>query len=97
MKVDVHDKDEGALNDDYIGSFSTDISSGMKVGTLKGFTQDRGSFGLNVSMTLYDFRNSCSSSGMEYTGDGNAVARYKRSAIYIRRYAPTHFEYILFT
>ena len=51
LKVDVLDKDEGSVHDDFIGSFTTSISPGAKeveiVSTIRKVV--RGSFWMNVS------------------------------------------------
>ncbi|KAF8316310.1 hypothetical protein DL93DRAFT_767519 [Clavulina sp. PMI_390] len=52
LRVDVHDKDEGSIVDDYIGYFVTDLKEGTNVETLKGLVhQDKGKFGLQISVT----------------------------------------------
>ena len=49
LRVDLYDKDEGSLNDDYIGSMTTSIDPGMRVEVLKGLVNsDRGNFGLQA-------------------------------------------------
>lgn len=51
LKVEVMDKDEGSINDDYIGSFETTISQGSKeveiVSTI--FKKVKGTFWMKVS------------------------------------------------
>lgn len=53
LKVEVLDKDEGSINDDYIGKFETTLSQGPKeveiVSTL--LKKVKGTFWLKVSTT----------------------------------------------
>lgn len=56
LKVDVYDKDEGSLNDDYIGSFSTDIGDGMHIETLNGIiTDNRGAVRIRSSRYIGNY------------------------------------------
>lgn len=57
LKVEVLDKDEGSINDDYIGKFETTLSQGPKeveiVSTL--LKKVKGTFWLKVSTSELEF------------------------------------------
>ncbi|KAF8332085.1 uncharacterized protein EI90DRAFT_3195381 [Cantharellus anzutake] len=70
--VDVYDKDEGSINDDYIGSFSAPLDPGAHASALKGVIRNgKGSFGYFITVEL------CSAPDVpRYTFDG--PVRYSR-------------------
>lgn len=59
LQVQVLDKDDGSITDDYIGSFETSVSAGAKELTIEGATlrRSRGTFWLKVlSLLIHDNR-----------------------------------------
>jgi Ca2+-dependent lipid-binding protein len=55
LNVEVWDKDDCTLSDDYIGRFSTTVDSGTKEIEIQGSLFRRGTFWLKVG--VLDFRN----------------------------------------